>query len=32
MICVPLQHRVELKIDRKIGGNLSYKMYFAGFP
>jgi len=32
MIFTPLQHRVELRFDGKIGENFSYKKYFAGFP
>ena len=32
MIFTPSLQRVELKIERNIGENLSYKKCFAGFP
>ena len=32
MIFTPSEHQVELKIERNIGKNLSYKKCFAGFP
>ena len=32
MIFTPSWYRVELKIERNIGENWSYKKCFAGFP